>query len=165
MPSSAQYGNYVSRAPASPCGQQKLKNGTRLTQVLIPLPPHSFPSHASMKSFVWFTTVLLLCIELAHAAHITPVHGHRLHRRVSTKSTGNLRRRGRTCKPPAGSNGTDTDTNQFNAANNGGFPSLGFKMPDSVPSSVDGWWSDYKSEIGFLGFSYAVDACTFLADP
>ena len=44
----------------------------------------------------------------------------------------------------------------------GGFPSLGFKMPSSVPSSLDGWWSDYKSEIGFLGFSYSVEGCTFL---
>ena len=42
----------------------------------------------------------------------------------------------------------------------GGFPSLGFQMPSSVPSSLDGWWSDYKSEIGFLGFSYGV-MCTF----
>ncbi|KAF9647816.1 hypothetical protein BDM02DRAFT_3097479 [Thelephora ganbajun] len=32
-------------------------------------------------------------------------------------------------------------------------------MPNSVPSSLNGWWSDYKSEIGFLGFSYAVDGC------
>ena len=42
-----------------------------------------------------------------------------------------------------------------------GFPSLGFKMPSSVPSSLNGWWSDYKSEIGFLGFSYSVFSCTF----
>ena len=32
-------------------------------------------------------------------------------------------------------------------------------MPSRVPTSIDGWWSDYKSEIGFLGFSYAVDQC------
>jgi exo-beta-1,3-glucanase (GH17 family) len=32
-------------------------------------------------------------------------------------------------------------------------------MPGSVPSSVSGWWSDYKSEVGFLGFSYAVAGC------
>ena len=35
-------------------------------------------------------------------------------------------------------------------------------MPSTVPSSLDGWWSDYKSEIGFLGFSYAVDGCMSL---
>ena len=43
----------------------------------------------------------------------------------------------------------------------GGFPSLGFKMPGKVPSSLDGWWSDYKSDLGFLGFSYWVTQCTF----
>ena len=32
-------------------------------------------------------------------------------------------------------------------------------MPDSVPSSLDGWWTDYKAEVGFLGFSYAVSGC------
>ena len=113
-----------------------------------------------MKSFVWFTTLLLLCIELAHAAHIAPIKGHRQHRRASTKPTSRAlkRRANRTCSPPASSNGTTPG--QINAANGNGFPSLGFKMPDSVPSSVDGWWTDYKAEIGFLGFSYSVSGCT-----
>ena len=72
------------------------------------------------KSFIWFTTALLLCLELAHATHVP--------------------------------------------RSSGGFPSLGFQMPSSVPSSLDGWWSDYESEIGFLGFSYSVAGCTFLFD-
>ena len=113
----------------------------------------------TMKSFVWFTTLLLLCIELAHAAHLAPITGHRHHRRTPPKSTarGLKRRANRSCTPPASSNGTSPG--QVNAANGGGFPSLGFNMPDSVPSSVDGWWSDYKAEVGFLGFSYSVSGC------
>ena len=123
-----------------------------------------------MKSFVWFTTILLLGVELIHAAHITPIHAHRQHRRSlgSTKPTArrNLKKRG-TCRPsttPKNNTTTTSDPtpNQVNAANGGGFPSLGFKMPGSVPSSVDGWWSDYKSEVGFLGFSYSVAGCTSL---
>jgi len=115
-----------------------------------------------MKSFVWFTTLLLLCIELAHAAHITPIKGHRHHRRASTKPPARvLKKRGtRSCTPPASTNSTSgPPSGQVNTANGGGFPSLGFKMPSSTPSSVNGWWSDYKSEVGFLGFSYSVSGC------
>jgi len=133
-----------------------------------PSPP---PPYDSMKSFVWFTTILLLCVELAHAAHITPAHVHRQHRRTPTKpNSRSLRRRAtRTCNPPT-TNTTDTNADNDNTSNpssdqvdvttNDGFPSLGFDMPSSVPSSLDGWWSDYESEIGFLGFSYAVSGCT-----
>ncbi|KAF9072645.1 glycoside hydrolase superfamily [Rhodocollybia butyracea] len=39
------------------------------------------------------------------------------------------------------------------------FPALGFKMPNSVPSSTDGWWCDTDTEYGFVGFSYEVTAC------
>ena len=76
-----------------------------------------FPSYDAMKSFTWFTTLLILCLELAHATHVS--------------------------------------------RSGSGFPSLGFKMPSKVPSSLDGWWSDYKSDLGFLGFSYWVTSCTF----
>ncbi len=41
------------------------------------------------------------------------------------------------------------------------FPSIGFKMPDSVPTSLDNWWCDPTTEYAFLGFSYEVTACTF----
>ena len=138
---------------------------------LSPLPSPPPPPYDSMKSFVWFTTILLLCVELAHAAHITPAHVHRQHRRTPTKpNSRSLRRRAtRTCNPPT-TNTTDTGADNDNTSNpssgqvdvatNDGFPSLGFDMPSSVPSSLDGWWSDYESEIGFLGFSYAVSGCT-----
>ena len=117
-----------------------------------------------MKSFIWFTTVLLLCIELAHAAHIAPIHGHKHPKRSSNKRTpkGMKKRANRTCHPPTTNSSSDPSNSQVNAADNGGFPSLDFKMPSSVPSSLDGWWSDYTSEIGFLGFSYAVAGCMSL---
>lgn len=119
-----------------------------------------------MKSFFWFMTILLLCIELAHAAHITPIHVHRQLRHSQAKPTSRrLRRRG-TCKPPTTNNtninNDESDPSQLNTVNANAFPSLGFKMPSSVPSSLDGWWSDYKSEVGFLGFSYSVAGCMSL---
>jgi len=118
-----------------------------------------FRPYDTMKSFIWFTTVLFLCIELAHAAHLAPVHAHRQHKRTPSTPRGPRRRANRTCKPPT--NTSDSDS-QITTASSGGFPSLGFAMPDSVPSSLDGWWSDYTSEVGFLGFSYAVSGCTSL---
>ena len=39
------------------------------------------------------------------------------------------------------------------------FPSLGFKTPSDVPSSIDGWWCNATTEYAFLGFSYEVTAC------
>lgn len=39
------------------------------------------------------------------------------------------------------------------------FPAVGFKMPSSVPSSIDNWWCEMDTEYGFLGFSYEVSAC------
>ena len=140
-----------------------MKTKVRLTQFFHLLPPF-LSVHDSMKSFIWFTTILLLCVELAHATHITHVRGHRQHRRAPAiePTARRLRRRGtRTCTPPT-NNTSSNPSNQINAANSGGFPSIGFKMPSSVPSSINGWWSDYKSEIGFLGFSYAVDSCMLL---
>lgn len=32
-------------------------------------------------------------------------------------------------------------------------------MPDSVPSSLDGWWCSYDKEYGFVGFGYDVTSC------
>lgn len=116
-----------------------------------------------MKSFVWLTTIFLLCNQLVYAAHITPIHAHREHRRTPTRSSPeSLRRRAnRVCKPP---NTNISNPGRVDIVNNGGFPSLGFKMPGSVPSSLDGWWSDQRSEIGFLGFSYSVSGCMLLCD-
>jgi hypothetical protein len=39
------------------------------------------------------------------------------------------------------------------------FPSLGFKTPPNVPSSIDGWWCSATTEYAFLGFSYEVTPC------
>jgi exo-beta-1,3-glucanase (GH17 family) len=53
----------------------------------------------------------------------------------------------------AGSNTTSTSNSTTL-----GFPDLGFKMPSTVPSSLDGWWTN-ASEYAFMGFSYEVTAC------
>lgn len=42
------------------------------------------------------------------------------------------------------------------------FPSAGFIMPSTVPSSTDGWWCSPNTEYAFLGFSYEVTACQSL---
>ncbi|KAJ2934691.1 hypothetical protein H1R20_g2402, partial [Candolleomyces eurysporus] len=39
------------------------------------------------------------------------------------------------------------------------FPAVGFKMPSSVPSSLNNWWCDYSTEYAFVGFSYEISAC------
>jgi hypothetical protein len=36
------------------------------------------------------------------------------------------------------------------------FPALGFKTPDTVPSSLEGWWCDSNTEYAFVGFSYEI---------
>lgn len=56
--------------------------------------------------------------------------------------------------PPAPAPATST-----NASPSSCFPSAGFKMPSSVPSSTDGWWCSPNTEYAFLGFSYEVTAC------
>lgn len=40
------------------------------------------------------------------------------------------------------------------------FPAIGFRMPSTVPTTLDNWWCDYSSEYAFVGFSYEVTACT-----
>jgi exo-beta-1,3-glucanase (GH17 family) len=39
------------------------------------------------------------------------------------------------------------------------FPAIDFKMPSSVPKSLDGWWCSKYDEYAFLGFSYEISAC------
>lgn len=39
------------------------------------------------------------------------------------------------------------------------FPSVGFTMPSTVPSSLNNWWCNADTEYGFVGFSYEVTAC------
>ncbi|KAF5342415.1 hypothetical protein D9611_001374 [Ephemerocybe angulata] len=42
------------------------------------------------------------------------------------------------------------------------FPALGFKMPSSIPSSLNNWWCDYSTEYAFVGVSYEITACQSL---
>ena len=45
------------------------------------------------------------------------------------------------------------------------FPALDFKMPATVPSSLDGWWCDSDTEYAFVGFSYEITQCKFDPSP
>ena len=45
------------------------------------------------------------------------------------------------------------------------FPALGFKMPATIPSSLDGWWCDSSTEYAFDGFSYEISQCEFDPSP
>ena len=47
------------------------------------------------------------------------------------------------------------------SANASCFPALGFEMPATVPSSLDGWWCDSSTEYAFVGFSYEITQCAF----
>ncbi|KAJ2918500.1 hypothetical protein MD484_g1937, partial [Candolleomyces efflorescens] len=38
------------------------------------------------------------------------------------------------------------------------FPAIGFKMPNSVPSSLNNWWCEGSTEYAFMGFSYETTA-------
>jgi len=40
------------------------------------------------------------------------------------------------------------------------FPALEFKMPTTVPSSLDDWWCNSDTEYAFVGFSYEITQCT-----
>ncbi|KAH6909232.1 B-(1-6) glucan synthase [Coprinopsis sp. MPI-PUGE-AT-0042] len=42
------------------------------------------------------------------------------------------------------------------------FPAVGFKMPSSVPSSLDNWWCDKNTEYAFVGVSYEITQCQSL---
>ncbi|KIM80532.1 glycoside hydrolase family 17 protein [Piloderma croceum F 1598] len=61
----------------------------------------------------------------------------------------------KTPTPPSTTNSTSNSTLRF--------PDLGFKMPTTVPDSLDGWWADDSTEYAFLGFSYEITACQSLA--
>lgn len=43
----------------------------------------------------------------------------------------------------------------------GCFPGFNFKMPESPPASLTGWWCDWDTEYAFVGFSYEVSACEY----
>ncbi|KAG2017606.1 hypothetical protein CC2G_007105 [Coprinopsis cinerea AmutBmut pab1-1] len=62
---------------------------------------------------------------------------------------------------PAASNTSALVTRQANAPPNC-FPALGFKMPSSVPSSLNNWWCDYSTEYAFVGVSYEITHCQSL---
>jgi len=39
------------------------------------------------------------------------------------------------------------------------FPAIGFGMPATVPTSLDGWWCNSSTEYAFVGFSYEITQC------
>jgi hypothetical protein len=39
------------------------------------------------------------------------------------------------------------------------FPSIGFRMPSTVPNNLNNWWCDPATEYAFVGFSYEITAC------
>lgn len=43
------------------------------------------------------------------------------------------------------------------------FPALGFVMPPFLPLDNTHWWCDPSTEYAFVGFSYEVTACKFVA--
>ena len=47
----------------------------------------------------------------------------------------------------------------FASADTSCFPALGFEMPTTIPSSLDGWWCDSSTEYAFVGFSYEITQC------
>ena len=47
------------------------------------------------------------------------------------------------------------------SANPSCFPALGFEVPATLPSSLDGWWCDSGTEYAFMGFSYEITQCAF----
>ncbi|KAF9440594.1 glycoside hydrolase family 17 protein [Macrolepiota fuliginosa MF-IS2] len=55
----------------------------------------------------------------------------------------------------------DDDEQENNVSDRltGCFPGIGFQMPQSPPSSLDGWWCNLNSEYAFVGFSYEVEQC------
>ena len=103
-----------------------------------------------------------------HLSRHTSRKPHQLMRRTTSN-------RNKTCSAIAASNKKFFDSqSQGSAAAVGGlslstptssssgscFPALGFQMPGSVPSSVNGWWCDPKTEYAFVGFGYEITACT-----
>ncbi|KAG2129837.1 glycoside hydrolase superfamily [Suillus bovinus] len=97
--------------------------------------------------------LLLLSLDLISARHVTrSCHPH------SSRSSGNS-----SAHPLSGviSVGSAPPPAPATSTNGGSscFPSAGFVMPSSVPSSTNGWWCSPNTEYAFLGFSYEVSAC------
>lgn len=69
----------------------------------------------------------------------------------STASAGSGLKKPTTPTPPSTSNSTSNSTLRF--------PDLGFKMPATVPNTLDGWWANQSTEYAFMGFSYEITAC------
>ena len=44
------------------------------------------------------------------------------------------------------------------------FPAVGFKMPNTTPTSLTNWWCNTDTEYAFVGFSYDISSCDFLRD-
>lgn len=115
-----------------------------------------------MKSFILYATLAIsLGFDLVSAGHINHRHEKHLGRRAckGNHSGSNITVSSPVSSPTPNTGNTDVSSGDNTPSSSGGFPSLGFKMPSSVPESLDGWWTDMDDEIAFLGFSYEVTAC------
>lgn len=43
------------------------------------------------------------------------------------------------------------------------FPAIGFNMPKKTPTSLTNWWCSHDTEYAFVGFSYEITDCKYLA--
>jgi len=119
-----------------------------------------------MKSFILYATLAIsLGFDLVSAGHINHRRekhlGHRACKGNHSGSNSTLSSTVSSVVPSSTPNtgNTDVSSGGSNPSSSGGFPSLGFQMPSSVPKSLDGWWTNMDDEIAFLGFSYEVTAC------
>ncbi|KAG1777729.1 glycoside hydrolase superfamily [Suillus placidus] len=97
--------------------------------------------------------LLLLLLDLVSARHVPRSchpHSSRSSSNSSTHPLSGVIAVG--SAPPAPATSTDGSSSSC-------FPSAGFQMPSSVPSSTGGWWCSPNTEYAFLGFSYEVTAC------
>lgn len=61
--------------------------------------------------------------------------------------------------------GTSGPESIISVANASCFPAIGFKMPATTPTSLDGWWCNSSTEYAFVGFSYEITQCPFGSSP
>lgn len=98
--------------------------------------------------------LLLLSLDFVSARHLPrSCHPHSRSSGSSSEPLSGVVAVSSAPPAPAPSNGSTSSC----------FPSLGFTMPSSVPSSTDGWWCSPNTEYAFLGFSYEVTACQSLS--
>jgi len=117
----------------------------------------------SLSSIVALTLSALTILASAHDTEPAP-HKRMLARRASTvnkcsvvhsNTTSSAKSSATSSAAKANSTAPATTSNSTGLT----FPELGFKMPSTVPSSLDGWWTDPHTEYAFVGFSYEISNC------